>query len=77
MDYSPFNYYGFDYLAALCAIVGMFFLGEKKRVGFVLYMVATTSGLVFSILAQSPPLMVTNILMFIMNLRGYIRWKQI
>ena len=75
MDYTPLNYYGIDYLAAICAIIGMFYIGEKKRIGFVLYMMATSLGLIFAFLAKSPPLIVTNVIMFGMNLRGFIRWK--
>ncbi len=75
-DIFALNYYGFDYIAAICAIIGMFFLGNKKRIGFVLYLVATASGVVFAILAKSLPLIVTNIIMFIMNLRGFLLWKK-
>lgn len=76
MEYFPLNYYGIDYLAAICGIIGMFYLGDKKRIGFALYMMATSLGFIFAFLAESPPLMVTNVIMFIMNLRGYRRWKQ-
>jgi hypothetical protein len=76
MDYTPLNYYGIDYLAAIFAIIDMFFLGNKKRSGFLLYMVAISFGIVFAILAKSPPLIVTNVIMFGMNLRGFIKWKR-
>jgi len=75
MDYNYLNYFGIDYLAAICGITGMFFLGNKNRLGFLLYMLATTLGVVFAIMAETPPLVVTNIIMFGMNLRGFIRWS--
>jgi hypothetical protein len=76
MDYFLLNYYGFDYLAAICAIIGIFFIGNKKRIGFILYMIAPVSGIGFAILAKSPPIIATNIIMFFMNLRGFLLWKQ-
>ncbi len=69
--FSFSDYYGFDYLTATCVIVAMFMLGNKNKSGFILYCVASTSGIVFAILAKSPPLIVTNIVMIIMNLRGF------
>jgi len=55
MEYTPLNYFGIDYLAAICAIIGMFYIGDKKRIGFVLYMMATSLGLVFAFLAKPTP----------------------
>jgi len=70
------QYYGTDYVAALCAIVGMFYIGNKNRMGFVLYMLATSFGIFFAILAKSPPLVLTNTIMFSMNLRNFLKWKK-
>ena len=53
--FSFSDYYGFDYLTATCVIVAMFMLGSKNRSGFIMYCVASTSGIVFAILAKSPP----------------------
>jgi len=68
------NYYGFDYLAAICAMTAMFLLGNEKKLGFLIYCFASSCGIVFSILAKSPPFIVTNIVMIVINLRGYLRW---
>ncbi len=70
-----FDYYGTDYLAAICAIFAMLLLGNKKKFGFLLYCVASSSAIVFAILAKSPPIIVTNIVMIFINLRGFFRWN--
>ena len=75
-DIFASNYYGFDYIAAVCAIIGMFFLGNKKRIGFILYMAATAAGIVFATLAKSLPFIIMNAIMFFMNLRGFLLWKK-
>lgn len=69
------RYYGTDYLAAVCGLVGMAMLGDRKRSGFLVYMLATSFGMAFSLLAHSFPIMVTNCLMFGLNLRGYLKWR--
>lgn len=70
------DYYGLDYLTATCVIVAMFLLGSRNRSGFILYCVASTSGIAFAILANSPPIIVTNILMIILNMRGFLKWNK-
>ena len=69
------RYYGTDYIAAACGIVAMVMLGDRKRTGFLLYMLATCFGMAFSIMAHSFPIMVTNGIMFGVNLRGYLKWR--
>ena len=68
-------YYGFDYLAAICDIIAMVLLGNKNKFGFLLYLGASSSAIVFAILAKSPPIIVTNIVMIFINLRGFLRWN--
>jgi len=70
------EYYGFDYLTATCVMIAMFMLGSKNRSGFILYCVASTSGIVFAILAKSPPILLTNIVMIIINVRGLSKWNK-
>ncbi|MBI2661971.1 hypothetical protein HYX11_00755 [Candidatus Woesearchaeota archaeon] len=75
-DIFASNYYRFDYIAAICVIIGMFFLGNKKHIGFMFYMAATASRIIFATLAKSLPFMIMNVLLFIMNLRGFLLWKK-
>ena len=70
------DYYGFDYLTATCVMIAMFLLGSKNRSGFILYCVASTSGIVFATLAKSPPIILTNIVMIIINVRGLSKWNK-
>ena len=74
--FSFSDYYGFDYLTATCVIVAMFMLGSKNKSGFILYCIASTSGIAFAILAKSPPIIVTNIVMIVLNIRGFLKWNK-
>ena len=76
-SFFSFNeYYGSDYLTAVCVIIAMFLLGSKQKSGFLLYCAASTSAIIFAILAKSPPLVITNIIMIVINIRGFLRWKR-
>jgi hypothetical protein len=80
MEYfnSLFNfsyYYGFDYLASICVILAMLLLGNKKKFGFLVYCVGSSFAIVFALLAKSPPIIVTNVVVIIINLRGFLMWK--
>ncbi len=74
--FSFSDYYGLDYLTATCVIAAMFMLGSKNRLGFILYSIASTSGIAFAVLAKSPPIIVTNIVMIILNVRGFLNWRK-
>ena len=75
-SFFTFNeYYGFDYLTAACVILAMFMLGSKNKSGFILYSMASSSAIVFAILAKSPPLIVTNLVMIVVNVRGFLNWN--
>ena len=69
------RYYGTDYIAAACVIVAMVLLGDRKRTGFLLYMLATCFAMAFAIMAHSFPIIVTNCIVFGLNLRGFLKWR--
>ena len=73
MDFIS-NYYGFDWLALLAGVIGIWQLGAKNRSGFLFYMIAGVFGLVFATLAHSVAYVVVNILILVLNIRGFILW---
>jgi len=77
MDLGIFTqYYGFDWLALIIGVVGIWKLGSKKRSGFIFYMLAAVCGFVFSVLANSVAYMVVNVITFSLQLRGYLKWRK-
>jgi 4-amino-4-deoxy-L-arabinose transferase-like glycosyltransferase len=69
------RYYGTDYMAAACVVVAMAMLGDRKRAGFLFYMLATCFAMAFAIMVRSFPIMLTNGIMFALNLRGFLKWR--
>jgi len=77
MDVKIFTqYYGFDWLALIIGVVGIWKLGSKKRSGFLFYMAAAASGFVFAILADSVAYIIVNTITFVLQLRGYLKWRR-
>jgi len=68
------KYYGFDWLAVTLGLIAVYKIGDKKRFGFIFYMLAALAGFIFAILAHSVAYIVINTLMFFMQFRAFIKW---
>lgn len=70
------QYYGIDWLATVCGLTGVYLLGNKNKLGFILFMGASLSWITFGILTQSVAVIVGSSIFFIMHLRGFINWSK-
>ena len=70
------TYYGIDWLAMVMTFLSLYFLGGKKRSGFVYGKLANLSGLAFGVMAQSVANPVANVVFMTLKIRGYRSWKQ-
>jgi hypothetical protein len=68
-------YYGLDYIAAVTAAAGMYLLGNKNPIGFLLYGASSLSMIVFAFLARSPPILFANAVALVVTLRGARKWR--
>lgn len=71
---SAFNFYGIDWLATACGLLGVYLLGNKNKVGFALFMIASASWVTFGFLTHSVAVVIGSSIFFLMHLRGFIRW---
>ena len=71
------KFYALDWLAMLCSLLALYFLGRKNRVGFACFMVANTCWLVVGWLVPSIAIVLGNLVFFAANLRGYRQWKSV
>ena len=70
------QYYGFDWLAILVGVIGLWRLGNKDKSGFIFYMLAAVAGFVFAVLAHSGAYMIANLITLLLQLRGYLKWQK-
>jgi hypothetical protein len=73
---TAFDYYGIDWLATGCGLVGVFLLGNKNKIGFALFMVASASWVTFGFLTHSVAVVLGSSIFFLMHMRGLIRWTR-
>ena len=73
---SALSFYGIDWLATACGLLGVYMLGDKNKVGFVLFMVASASWVTFGVMTKSIAVVIGSSIFFIMHLRGFIRWTR-
>lgn len=80
MDFSAlfqeyvWQYYGVDWLVTVTVFIGIFLLGEKKKMGFIVGMVSAILSLIFSFQIKSVANGVTSVVLFCLYLRGYWNW---
>jgi hypothetical protein len=70
------QYYGLDYLCAICIVAGMHTLANQRRAGFAYLAGGAVLGLVFAVVADSPPFVLMNAVVFVLNVKGYLNWKE-
>lgn len=70
------QYYGIDYIAMFLTFAAIYLVGSKKRYGFLFGLVGNALWVIYAVLAESIPIFVVNIVLWILYLRGYIKWKE-
>lgn len=61
-------------MSAILTILGIYFLGNKNRVGFALSLLAAVGGVICSIMMKSIAYAVIDVIVIFLNLRGFIKW---
>ena len=70
------QYYGIDWLATVCGLTGVYLLGNKNKIGFLVFMAASLSWVTFGILTDSVAVIIGSSIFFFMHLRGWISWNR-
>ena len=69
-----FAYYGIDWFGTLFVVLGIYFLGEKQKKGFIFGVIGSSAWLIFAVMVDSVASFVLNVLMIGLNIRGYLKW---
>jgi len=70
------KYHGIDWIAMFMTFFTLYYLGEKRRCGFIFGILASISWLTFGALAGSIANVIANVIFITLNLRGYINWNK-
>ena len=70
-----FEYYGLDWLGMILSVIAIYFLGNKKRQGFLLMMAGNVAWIGFGYVVDSPATIIMNALFIGMNTWGFNKWS--
>ena len=70
------KYHGIDWIAMIMTFLALYYLGEKRRFGFIFGILASISWLTFGVLVDSIANIIANVIFIVLNLRGYVNWKE-
>lgn len=70
------RYGGIDWVVTITVFVGIFLLGDKKKLGFAVGMISAAFAFIFSFQIKSIANGITAIVLFCLYLRGYINWNK-
>ena len=70
------QFYGIDWLATVCGLTGVYLIGSKNRIGFLVMMGASLSWMTVGFLIQSLALILGSAVFFGLHVRGWINWRK-
>jgi nicotinamide riboside transporter PnuC len=68
------KYYGVDWLEMIMSFLFVYYIGNKKRYGFIFGIVANLAWMTFGFMTGSIANIIANFVFIAPNLRGYIKW---
>ncbi len=74
-DLYVLQYAGVDWSTMAFTFLALYLLGNKSRSGFAVMMCGNACWIVVGILTASIALIIANAVFFLMNVRGWFRWR--
>jgi len=70
------QFYGIDWLAIVCGLTGVYLLGNKNKIGFLVFMAASLSWIAVGVLIGSFAIIIGSSIFFMMHVRGWFNWSR-
>ncbi len=70
------QFYGIDWVATMCGLLGVYMLGNRNKIGFIVFMLASMSWVIFGIMTGSVAVIIGSSIFFLMHLRGFLKWNR-
>ncbi|PIQ76743.1 hypothetical protein COU78_04085 [Candidatus Peregrinibacteria bacterium CG10_big_fil_rev_8_21_14_0_10_49_24] len=68
------NYHGADWAGMILQCISIYFLGNQKRIGFLMGIGGNAGWFIFGILTGSIPDLLSQCVVATLNCRGYLQW---
>lgn len=74
---NVYEYYGLDWLAMGLTLFAVYQLGEKKKFGFINFIISNLIWIYLALwMMDSYGMAIGNAIFVVINARGYINWKK-
>ncbi len=70
------QFYGIDWLATICGLLGVYLIGNQNKFGFVLFMIASLSWVTFGIMTGSVAVVIGSTIFLMLHARGLFKWTR-
>lgn len=72
-----FAHYGVDWLAIILSLYAAYLLGNKQKIGFIVFAISNLFWIVLGLFFMSSyGMALGNLAFFIINVRGFIQWHR-
>ncbi len=71
---NPLQFYGIDWVATACGLLGVYLIGNRNKFGFVVFMVASISWIVFGSITGSYAVIIGSTIFLFLHARGLYKW---
>jgi nicotinamide riboside transporter PnuC len=69
------KYYGLDWIGTILGLMSIYYLGRKKKIGFVFRIAASAFWLIFGDIAGTIAGIVANVVVILLSLSGLKQWR--
>jgi len=69
------NYYGLDWIGTALGLISIYYLGRKRKIGFVFRIAASVFWVAFGIVAGTAAGVIANVAVIILSVSGLKQWN--
>ncbi len=70
------QFYGLDWIATICGLAAVYFLGNKNKFGFALFIVSSLCWISFGVITGSLAVIIGSSIFVILHIRGLWYWRK-
>src|SRR5215510_8282560 len=70
------QYYGVDWIGTVLGLASIYYLGQQRRVGFLLRIMASVCWVLFGVMVGTPAGVLANVAVIILSFKGIREWNK-
>ncbi len=70
------QFYGLDWIATAAGLAAVYFLGNKNKIGFVLFIISSLCWISFGVITGSIAVIVGSSIFVVLHIRGLRHWRK-